>query len=591
MKKIGKFALTLTFLACVAVLVPRTLSAQENLARLVPDGPIFFKTSVDFEKVWASISQSNFWKQLTSLKVWEQTEVRAGLENIAQGFSEEVGLELSTENIMSLLGKEIAFALYAEQGEPPQIKAYLLCRGNPKSTAEEIINKFTNFVKEQAGDEAEFKDSVYKGTKITSVKPAEAPVQFEFGFVDDVLAIGVASAPPELKKIVDLAKGSGNSLADNAQFKRILDATKMTTGRYAGCVYADMRRFGLLFGALEQADLPMAMQPMIQGMKQAYTMPIIMGGTSYIDRGVVMKLVTMPVGEVMDELIQLSLKVPPASGSNISYVPENAIAYLGVNNMPDVEKLWPLLQKQWEQQGAAAPMNMVFGQIETALGMKLEEDILPWVGTEFAVLFTDLDTKVGFPYPQFALMGKIKDMPKAKAFLQKVNTIIKELTTETGFKFEKSAYKSYSLNSVTIAMPLPMPITLTPAYGIVEDFLIVGSSADLVKQMIDTSKGVGRDLANDAAFKDMNISAKTISTFFFNWARFMDVVKATGAWAVQFFQAQPMMAESVKTAVDDYVVPIANCLAALQTIGGYQTNENNMSITTYVIRVKDLPAR
>jgi hypothetical protein len=591
MKKTGRLALSLVLVACVTVLAPRIVPAQESLAKLVPDGPVFFKTSVDVEKMWASVSESNFWKRFTSLKLWDEAGVTAGLRDIAEGFSKEVGFDLSTKNIMSLLGKEVAVAVYAEGEETPQIRAYVLFRGNPKSTAEEIVNKFVSFVKEQVGDEAEFNDTVYEGTKITSIKGAKAPVQFEYGFIEDVLAFGVGNTSPGIKNIVDVAKGSGNSLADNAQFKKILEATKMSTGRYAGCFYADLRNFGKIFGALEGAGLPAPVQPMIQSMKQAYTMPIILGGTGYIDRGIVAKLVTIPAGETTNELIQLSLKTTPASGSNISFIPENTIAYVGVNNMPDPEKLWPLLQKQWEEQGAAAPISMVVGQIERVLGMKLEEDVLPWVGTEFAVLFTDLDTKVGFPYPKFALMGKIKDMAKAKTFLQKVNAMIKEATAETGFKFEGVEYKSYSLNSVTMALPLPLPITLTPSYGIVEDFLIVGSSADLLKQMIDTFKGEGKDLANNAAFKDINVPAETTSVFFFNWAGFMEAVKATGAWAVQFFQAQPTMADSVKAAVENYVVPIANCLSALQTIGGYQTAEQGMSAATYVIRVKDLPAQ
>jgi hypothetical protein len=301
-----------------------------------------------------------------------------------------------------------------------------------------------------------------------------------------------------------------------------------------------------------------------------------------------MKMAAMPTGEVLDELTQLSLKTPAAAGKNIAYAPENSLAYIGVNNMPDPEKIWPLMKEQWEAQGTAPAMNMIFEQVETALGMKLEEDVIPWVGNEFAFVFTDLDTKAGFPYPKFALLVKIKDMAKAKMFHQKLAGIIKEITAQTGFKFETSAYQGYNLDSVTIAMPMPMPITLTPAMGIVDEFMVIGSSADLVKQMIDTSKGTQRDIASNPAFKSLNVPAKTIAVYFFNWAKFMDSLKATAAWAVQFTQAQPMIGESVKNAVDNYVVPIANCLSALQTLAGYQVNEGNMSTATYFIRVKDL---
>ncbi len=348
---------------------------------------------------------------------------------------------------------------------------------------------------------------------------------------------------------------------------------------------------GQILEAMDVSGFPAPVQPMMQGLKQSLSMPVVLGGTSYIDRGVVTRMASLPAGDLTDELIKLSLGTAPAAGTNIRYIPENAIVYVGVNNMPDVEKMWPLLLKQWEKQGTMPVMNMIFGQIETALGIKIADDVIPWVGNEFGVLFSDIDTKAGFPYPKFAFMLKIKDKQKAGAFVQHLSGLIQELSTQSGFKFEKFVHQSCELSSVTIALPMPVPMTFTPSYGIVEDFLIIGSSADLAKQMIDTSKGAGNDVASNAAFKSMNIPAQTNSTFFVNSARFMDVVKAVGAWVVEFTKAQPMLAESAKNAVENYVVPIANCLSALDCIGGYQINDGTMSAATYIIRVKDLPAR
>jgi len=299
----------------------------------------------------------------------------------------------------------------------------------------------------------------------------------------------------------------------------------------------------------------------------------------------------MPKGEVADKMIEMSFATPPAVGKNINYVPENTLTYVAANNTPDWEKMWPLLLEQWEKQGATQAINMIFGQIEGALGIKIAEDIIPWIGNEFAMLLADVDTKPGFPYPKFALMLKVKNQAKAKAFLQKLSAVVKELSEETGFKFQESAYEGYRLSSVAIMVPLPMPtpISLTPTYGIVDDFVIIASSDDLVKQMINTSKGRGKNLAGNAAFRALNMPANTVSVGFCNWAKSMEVVKAAATWVVQFSQALPMR-ESVKGAVDNYVMPIANCLSALQSLGFYQINQGNMSTQTYILRVKDLPA-
>lgn len=593
MRKVVSLLVGVAFAVCATVVAPRVSVAQESLARLVPQDAVYFSSDVGLEEVWASITGSNFWKRVTSLKVWDETGARAGIEDLAEQFSENMGFELSTKNIMSLLGKELAIALCVEPGETPKIRGYLLFRGNPKSTAEEIVNKTWNVIKElleELLDDAELKVSVYKGTKITSIKSTEAPVEVEFGFIGDVLALGIGNTSPELKKIVDLAGGTGASLAANPNFKKIVAASKMTTGRYAGIFYADMQKLGDIFAAIDVSEFPMPMQAMMSGMKQSFSMPLVIGGTGYIDRGLVMKLVSLPVGDVSDKMIELSLGTLPAVGKNINYVPESTLFYVGVNSTPDGEVIWPLLLEQWEKAGAMPAMNMVFGQIENALGIKIAEDVMPWVGNEFAMLFTDVDTKPGFPYPKFALMLKIKNQAKAKAFVQKLSAVIKEFSEESGFQFKKSAYQGYSLSSVAIMIPMPMPISLTPCYGIVGDFLVVGSSEDLVKEMIDTSKGSRKNLSANPTFKALNIPAKTNSTFFCDWGKGMDVAKAVAAWVVQFTQAQPMMGESVKAVVENYVVPIANCLSALQSVGVYQINLGNMSTATYIIRVKDLPA-
>jgi hypothetical protein len=576
------------FAVCAAVLPQRMACAQETFARLIPQDALYFKTNVEFEKVWASVVNSNFWKRVTTLRVWDDTQARAGLEDFPNEFQENVGVALNTVNIMSLLGKETAAAVCVDPGETPKIRGYLLCRSNPKPLAEQLIQKLFDAIKKDAGENVEFKDSVYKGTKISSIKPKEGPLEVEYGFIGDVFAVGIGNTPPRLQTIVDLAGGMGQPLADLPNFKKTVESSKMTAGRYTGSFYLDLQKIGQILAAIDLSSLPMPAQAMFGGMKQSFSVPMVIGGTGYVDRGLAMRLITLPAGEVLDKLVQLSFAAGPAPGSTIGYVPESALAYVAANNVPDWEVMWPLLLEQWERQGVTQQMNMVFQQIETFLGIKIGEDVIPWLGNEFAVLFADIDTKPGFPYPKFALMLKIKDKGKATAFLEKLTSVLKEFSEETGFKFEKSLYNNYGLSSLAVTIPVPLPMMLTPSYGVVDDFLIVASSTDLIKQMIDTSKGQGKDLASNPGFKAVNFPAKTNSIGFCNWGKGMEVAKAVAAWVVESSKEQPN-ADAIKAAVENHVLPIANCLSALDSLSVYQINEGNISAATYIIRVKDLP--
>lgn len=590
MKKVFSVLVGVALALCITVLGPREAHAQDGMAKLVPQDAVFFKTSVDVENMWDIIVKSNFWKSVTSLKVWDDSGARAGLQSFAEQFKENVGVELTKENIMSLLGKEIAVGVCVQPGDTPNIQGYLMFRGNPKAKAEEVIGKLDGILRkhaEQAGEEA-FKDAVYKGTKITTLKAEEMPVEIQYGFIDDIFALGIGTGSAELNKIVDLAGGTGESLASNANFQKIVAASKMSNGKYAGTFYADLQKVGQIFAGMDESHFPAAMQPIMMSLKQSLSMPMVVGGTGYLDQGEVIRLVSMPVGEMTNKLMEMGLKASPAAGTNLKYIPADSVAYVGMNSMPDPQEMWPLLLEQWEEQGAMPAMNMIFGQIEGAFGIKIADDVIPWVGNEVAMLFSDIDTKPGFPYPKFAAMVKIKDMGKAKAFLTKIDAVVKELVEQTGFQFKPVAYGGQSFNSVAISMPMPMPISLTPAYGIVDDFMVIGSNDDLIKQMIDASKGQAKDIAANPAFKAMNIPAQTTATFFGDWGKLMGSLKSVAAWVVQFTEAQPM-GESIKGVVETHVVPIANVLSALQTMGGYQLNQGNMSVATYIIRVKDLP--
>jgi len=665
--------------AAQPVVVPTTPEViEKKLVELVPDGAVFLQSCEGLEKVWADIVQSNFWKQFAGLKLWDATGVRMELAESKKEFLEDVGVELSTENIMSLIGKEVVVALFvepapaaepvlqkleteelpregpaekepaAEKGEEseetpeiappaegvpalelpegaeeaaaetaaleeditkkvekelaetleeepaetPRIHVVLLCRENPKETAEKNIKKLVDFLKKEAREEVEFKETSHDGTKITTISASESPVQVQYGFVGDVFALGVGNTSPQLEKVVGLSKGKGDSVANNPQFKKVLDATRMEGGRYLGCFYADLERFGMIFDAMDELDIPFMFQAMFQGMKQSLSMPFVTGGTAHIDRGLVMKAVTIPTSKEKDELTQLSLGARPAVSANLKYVPENTIGYAGASGIPDLEKVWPLLLQQWESQGATMMMNMVLGSVETAFGIKIAEDVIPWVGDELGAAFTDMDMKPGFPYPKFALMTKIKDKKKATAFAGKLTKVLKELSEQKGLKLETAVHEGCTVNSVALAMPMAIPISFTLSYGVVEDFFMVGTSADLIKQLIDTSKGRVKNLASSAAFKSLNIPAETNATFFFNWGRFMEVGKAVAAWVVEFVKAQPTMAasaESVKAVVENHVVPLMNCLSALESLGGYEVNQANMATVFYIVRVKDLP--
>jgi hypothetical protein len=259
--------------------------------------------------------------------------------------------------------------------------------------------------------------------------------------------------------------------------------------------------------------------------------------------------------------------------------------------MPLLGELWPQLMKVYEQTGTGIDQIIrdQIEQIELALDIDFQKDLLDNVGTEFAVVLEGLDMQAGpFPFPKLTVLLQVKDKATAQAFIDKLVGLIEEtVDPEAGLTVTEVTHQGATLKVVKVPIP-EMQMELTPTIGIVENFLFISSSEAYAKATLDAAKG-GDNLLNAPLYRAVGIPEKTNNVIFINGEELTKAARAVTGWFVTMAEMQGR-GEETKQQVDALVLPLIDCFSALKAIAAYGIVTPEASTAVYIIRVEDIPA-
>ena len=179
-------------------------------------------------------------------------------------------------------------------------------------------------------------------------------------------------------------------------------------------------------------------------------------------------------------------------------------------------ELWKSSLRQQDPERADVILSAV-DSFEKDAGISIENDILSWMGNEVAFLISDVDLQGLFPFPKLALMVKVKDEAKAESSMKKlVDVVVKKAVppgvTEAAegeeappspIKTSEESYSGTTMQSLEITLPYQ---SLSPAYTVMDDTLIIGTSKETLKNLIDTKTGKADSITSDSSYKAVSKS-------------------------------------------------------------------------------------
>lgn len=194
-----------------------------------------------------------------------------------------------------------------------------------------------------------------------------------------------------------------------------------------------------------------------------------------------------------------------SSNPSFQLVPHNAVVY-NWGECYDLKNMWRSfsegIQTANEADGVMAKWKH---RIEKRFKLNVDQDVLPALGSQVGWYLNDVDVQGIFPYPRGVVLLKVENRPAADALMKKFQM------TPLG-PLQQEEYQ----NGLMHYLPLPLGENMDPGYAFVGDYLLLGSSRQLLRTSMDASKNTNQSLESNEVLKQFNMkSTETTQGVFF----------------------------------------------------------------------------
>lgn len=526
MKKVIIAVLAVAILAAIGVALFLKGKEAEGVAEnFIPADVLIYISQRGIGNDWEKLKDSNFWKEITSSEGWEEIEPQ--LRELQRKLESKVGLALDEGSIRELFGKEVALALLLGEGEGLKPQGLLLTRVGMKTKVQERLAK----MQDKLSGEGKLPSETYKEVEITNLKTSSPEVELSYAFLGDWLVLEIGKNSSALKESIDIHGGENQrSLANNEKFQEI--RSRLPKDR-AGLFYLNVEEALAVYpeGIVEEISKG---KPPLKELSRRTSASLEMfktiGGTTWFDKGLKAEFCLLLNQEKADENLREMYSWKPRKSEGIKYIPQGTIIYASSSSFYDIGTCWKYLQETLKEGNPPAAERMFKGieRLDTEWGLSLEDDILSWIGNEFAYAISEVDLEGMFPLPGYFLMLKVRDEKKARETLDKVENILERISLEKGLPFPlRFGEEEYEGEEIKV---LRVPF-LEPGYAFVNDFLIISNSTSTIKKLIDTEKGKETSLLEDANFKRVKsvFREKSNGLGYLNIEKTLDIVRSLTA--------------------------------------------------------------
>ncbi len=556
-------------------------AAPESLAAILPQQTVAFYVAQDAEKTYRSLTASNFWKKMSALPFWADLKLEDSFKTFKQDVEKGLGFELTEDRVFELIGKEFAVAvLPPESAADATPQVLFLLRTGMKA---KIVDSIARLVESRKSD-PRLSKTTYNGTDIVLIKPEkpqDPEVRYFFG--GDVLTLGVGKTENTFKAMIDIGGGKkALSLAADKNYNDLgamLGTEKGVIGRF----FVDMQKVVNSLGALGGAGVA-GMQKELASTLGALRM---IGGVVALDKDITARVLVVPNRTGMDPAVAALWDLKPAENPSLKMIPTGSLVVSASNSL-EVGKLWDSWRKSLAENPAAKDQAAVvtagLQTMEKDYGINIEKDVLSWIGSEVAFVFSDIDVTGMFPVPRLSLIVKVTDEAKAGALMTKLIEILNKNLGESagGVKVELVDHPYGGVSMKVIQIPVMVP-GLMPGFAFINGYLVISSSAAVMEAMVDTNKGTKDSLLKDAQFQRLKsvFPDKTNQIAYMNVEGFFTSLVDVLRWVVQYQNSQaptapaqpgaaapaPAAANPQVAVLQNQVIPFIEGLKAIKGMG------------------------
>lgn len=564
-------------------------TADLSLAAIVPKDTACFVGVYDIRGNYQAFKTSNFFKRLSDLKLWKEMDLENTIDAVIASFKVQSGIELSEKNIMELIGRQLAGAIFVNTSYQKAPSIVLLTRVGTKTR---LLSKLMDFTSQE---EAGFEKTSHNGVAIYSTKATEeSPMDSSFCIVKDILVLEMGTETKNINGVIDLVKSPDKkgSLFKNLYYQSVVEKNENLAYEFF------VNTEGAL-SAVSSPDFPGEFRN--ENLQTAVTTGLgtmnYMGGYGKFTDGLYTKTVVIPSEKVDNDMLKQLWKAKPKKSKSISFAPKNTI-FFGASNSLDMPVVWETWQDAVAGGQNAEAANTVMGalnSLENNIGLSIKDDFLPILGDEFAYMLSDIDIKGVIPIPQIALMFKVKDVEAANAFMDKlVDSINKYVTPASDalpvLNVAKTTIMDQPINIVTITT-FPIP-GLSPCYAVIDDILVVATNSKTINGIIEVYKGKAESLRKSANYRKVSdvFTDKNNQLAYMNIEKTVDTLVQVFVWLISLQKSAADVGalndETVRL-VTENVVPFVKSFRSIKALALNTVFKDKKVEKIIVFKVKD----
>ncbi len=414
---------------------------------------------------------AGFWERLAT------TELYAAITSLPAVQKDLGAFEAQRAVWMQILGRRAAIGFYGKRGEnlPDVVVVSEIADAGAARLAMTVLEAS---VAEKRG--GAFATERLGGTEIRAARDSTGAEVLAWALVEDRLI--AASSTERLEQALDLAGGSVSMAAD----ARWVEASRRVA---PGAITA-------------WVDLAALREPGLPATAAARSLALSAG---WVDTGIRAGAHLELDPAAPPEFVRL-LAGAPGPIHALDMAPATTLAFFASPSV-DVaayrDALRAAIAGRVGADSVATTWDAVVGKFEASTGIDVEDELLPALGGEFALVLMGVDRGFLFPVPRFALLAQARDEAALGAVLQKLETwSMGELRAKRSLPitWEGEEYRGVVIRYA----PTPLGERVEPSYAIHGGYLLLGSGRDAVRGILDAEAGRAPALRSAPGFAAMS---------------------------------------------------------------------------------------
>jgi len=471
---------------------------ERSLAGMVPERAGLFIRLQGVSEGWEKLTGGEFFQRLKASELWKDGKVDEGIQEFQKEFYARNGFEINRSRLMEVAGDDIALAVLPAAEEDQEV-LLVISRVGLKARLVEILVRWGDGL--LTGGKEILREEKYRGDKVCFISPTESfPFFGAYTFIENYLVVLLSRSPVRsaIEEAIDLSlDGTGRgALKDSSDFiasrREVAFPSESSLEWY---LKPEIFNRGPAAGEAFSEQFP-AIEWGREIVKDLSGFRTVAGRLGY-ERGIRLRVAL----ELQDDMAESRLA--PA-GHLQAYSPRSSMIFLDSSVDPAI--IWEQIVgavTDWARQGYGEPLWGLRGW-EMESGVNINDEILPVLGGRMALCVEGITGEEFLPISPGAVIINITDREKAERLMERISVwaagsynwkLIREKFGETAI-MSAGEDTAGELNILRMLFP-------RPAYAILESELIISSSIELLKDIIESKKGEKAGLDTTSDFREV----------------------------------------------------------------------------------------